>query len=50
MFYLGFFVWGEVDPEKMFEPRGGEKKIFRTSRGPGACSPEKFENIVLRVC
>ena len=33
---------GEVDPEKIFEPRGGEKKIFRSSRGPGDAPPENF--------
>ena len=27
-FYLGFFVWGEVDPEKNSEPHGREKKFF----------------------
>ena len=49
-FYLGFFVWEEVDPEKSFEPRGGEKKIFRPSRGVREhAAPESFENIVFRI-
>ena len=38
-FYVGFFVLREVNPEKNFEPRGGEKNVFRPSRGSGACSP-----------
>ena len=37
-----FFVQGEVDPEKIFEPRSGDKKKFRASGGLGACSPGKF--------
>ena len=41
---LGFFVWrGEFDPEKIFEPRGGEKNFFRPSRGVrGHVLPGKF--------
>ena len=49
-FYLGFFVWGEVDPEKIFEPRGGKKNFFLPSWGVwGHAPPEKFENIVFRI-
>ena len=33
-----------VDPKKILEPRSGEEKFFRSSRGggPEACSSEKF--------
>ena len=49
-FYLEFFVRGGVDPEKIFEPRGGEKNLFRRSRGSGGMLlPENFENIVFRI-
>ena len=41
-FYLGFLAWGEVDPEKGFEPRGSEKKILGLLGGLGACSPGIF--------
>ena len=45
-FYLGFFVWGGVEPEKIFEPRGGEKKIFcRPSRGVWGHAPQKILKI-----
>ena len=27
-FYLGFFVWGKVNPKKCLEPRSSEKKVF----------------------
>ena len=39
--YLGLFLWGEVGPEKIFQPRGGEKKFFRPSRGSGGMLPRK---------
>ena len=51
-FYLGFFVWrgGESILKKIFESRGGEKKIFRPSTGVrGHAPPENFENIVFRI-
>ena len=36
--------------KKIFEPRCGDKKIFRPSRGgPGHAPPENFENIVFRI-
>ena len=44
-FYVGFFVLGEVDPEKNFEPRGGEKNFFRPSRGSGGMLPQKILKI-----
>ena len=41
---------GGVDPEKILEPRGGEKTFFRPSRGSGRhAPPENFENIVFRI-
>ena len=49
-FYLGFFVWGGVNPKKFLEPRSGEKKNFRPSRGVrGHAPPEKFEKIVFTI-
>ena len=49
-FYLGFFVWGEVDPKKFLEPRSGAKNFFRPSRGVlGHAPPENFEKIVFRI-
>ena len=35
------FCWGEVGPEKIFEPRGGEKRFLGLLGGPEACSPGK---------
>ena len=44
------FVWGEPILKKIFEPRGGDKKFFRPSKGgPGHAPPENFENIVFRI-
>ena len=45
------FLFGEkVDPESILEPRSGEKKCFRPSRGVrGHASPENFEKIVFRI-
>ena len=37
-FYLGFFVGGKSFLKKIFEPRGGKKKILGLLGGPGACS------------
>ena len=50
-FYLGFFVWGEVDPEKKILSRAAARKnFFRLSRGvQGHALPENFENIVFRI-
>ena len=33
---------GGVDPKKILEPRSGEKKFFKPSGGPGACSSGIF--------
>ena len=41
-FIQDFLFGGEVDPKKLLDPRSGDKKIFRTSRGSGVCSPGKF--------
>ena len=42
-YYLGFFVWGEVDPEKKFWAMTQCEKIFLgLLGGPGACSLGKF--------
>ena len=45
-----FLFGGKVDPEKIFEPRGGEKKFFRPSKWVRGHGPlENFENIVFRI-
>ena len=45
-FYLGFFVWGEVDPKKFLDPRSGDKKKFLGLLGVwGHVHLEKFEKI-----
>ena len=41
-FYLGSFVWGEVDPKKCLEPLSDEKKIFWPSRGSGGVFHRKI--------
>ena len=42
-FYVGFFVWGEVDPEKKFwATRRWEKIFVGLLGGPKACCPGKF--------
>ena len=33
------FVWGGINPEKIFEPRGGKKNFFRPSRGVRGHAP-----------
>ena len=46
------FVWGggEADPEKNFEPRGGDNKFFLgLLGGPGHAPPENFEYIVFGI-
>ena len=49
-FYLGFLFGGKSILKKIFEPRGGEKKFFRPSRGVrGHGPPDNFENIVFRI-
>ena len=49
-FYLGFFVWGEVDPEKNFGVTRRREKCVRPSRGVREhAPPENFENIVFRI-
>ena len=44
-FYLGFFVWGEVDTGRNLELRDGKKKFFRPSRGSGGMLPCKILKI-----
>ena len=48
-FYLGFFVWGEVDPKKNFRAGQRRENSFMPSRGPGDAAPENFEKIVFRI-
>ena len=35
-FYLGYFVWGGVDPKIFFWACSGKKIVFRPSGGSGA--------------
>ena len=45
-FYLGYFVWEEVDPKNVCTHAGRLKNFFRTSRGVlGHVHLEKFEKI-----
>ena len=44
-----FLYGGKPMLKKIFEPRCGDKKIFRPSRGPGHAPPENFENIGFRI-
>ena len=45
-----FCLRGKSILKNIFEPRGGEKKIFRPSRGiRGHVPPENFENIVFKI-
>ena len=44
------FVGGGADPEKSFEPPGGDKKFFLgLLGGPGHAPLEKFENLVFGI-
>ena len=45
-----FCLGGKSIVTKIFEPRGGEEKFFRSSRGVRGHAPqENFENIVFRI-
>ena len=45
-FYVGFFVWGEVDPEQKFLSHvAARKKFFRPSGGSEGMLPRKILKI-----
>ena len=45
-FYLGFFVWGKVDPEKVFwATRRREKNFLGLLGGSGGMLPRKIVKI-----
>ena len=44
-FYLGFFVWGGVDPEENFGATRRRENFFRPFRGSGGMLPRKILKI-----